>query len=1165
MNPLQVISVAVLRAILKTRGLFQSSSAPPLVRGEHGSPDSLLLTLLEHASDFVTVLNADGTIVFESPAVIRLLGYHQKDIVGRNVFDFIHDDDFQRVFKQFKTGLKTPGFTTNLQCRFRHQNGSWRVLDVTGTNLLHDPAVRGIVVNSRDITEQEKAQKEKTLLSYALQSITEAVVITDLDETLLFVNDAMLKTYGYERKEILGQNNQILRSRRSQSGLGQVIYKATLTGHWSGELIHRRKDGTDFPVQLSTGVIRDEEGNAVALIGVVRDITERKKTEQDLNKTLSLLTATLESTADGILVVDNDGHILSFNKQFAGMWRIPPDILGSGNDESALQFVVSQLKDPDAFLSKVKELYSRPDAESFDTIEFNDGRFFERFSKPQRIGGASVGRVWSFRDVTERRQAEAARLQSEHQFRSLFEESKDAVYISTPEGRFVDVNQACIALFGYASKEEFLEIDITKDLFVDPESRIRYAQILERQGFVKDYLLALKRRDGSAVVVLETGSVVHDEKGQVAAYRGILHDVTHQNRIEKALRENEQRLRDIVEHSSNLFYSHTPGNVLTYVSPQTRQFLDCDPEEALVKWTDFVTENAVNAEGLERTMKAIETGRKQPSYKLELEGMKGRRIWVEVSEAPVVRDGKTVAMVGALTDITERKRAEEQLRKSEARYREFFEDDLTGDFISTPSGKILECNIAFARIFGYPSIEKVLKTNAVSFHANSEARQRFLQLLRERKKLENYEMTGRRIDGKAVHLIENVFGKFNEQGELVELKGYLFDITERKRLEEELRQSQKMESIGTLAGGIAHDFNNILSIIMVSASRVEREKQNREEHQRSIETIIKAVERGSGLTRQLLTFARKTEVSFEPLNVNEVIGELVKLLKETFPKTIILSTDFLESVPLISADRSQLNQAILNLCVNARDAMPQGGVIDIKTRIADRSQIRELKDHVPSSHYVLITVADTGPGMDRSTKDRIFEPFFTTKERGQGTGLGLAVVYGVVKSHSGMIHVESNPGAGTSFQLFFPLVGIQSPRETITEDEPDNAYDGAETVFLAEDEDAVRGGVVETLTAHGYRVITAADGEEALRIFEEQKKAIQVVVMDLGMPKINGLEVIDLILKRDSKVLIIVASGYFDPKVRERLQRLGIRHFIQKPYLPKTLMKSIRNLISGSS
>lgn len=402
------------------------------------------------------------------------------------------------------------------------------------------------------------------------------------------------------------------------------------------------------------------------------------------------------------------------------------------------------------------------------------------------------------------------------------------------------------------------------------------------------------------------------------------------------------------------------------------------------------------------------------------------------------------------------------------------------------------------------------------------------------------------------------------------------ELAERKRAEEELRKSgeqliwsQKMEGIGTLAAGIAHDFNNILGIISGYAYLLKQgldnpEKLNPERLSTRVEAITQAVQRGAGLAKQLLTFARKTDVRFEPLDLNDSIEDLVKMLRATFPKTIEFPLQLDQHLPVISADRSQLHQALLNICINARDAMPDGGTLSISTEPIMGARLRKRFPNVREEQYVCISIADSGIGMDESIRSRIFEPFFTTKEPGKGTGLGLAVVYGIVKNHHGFIDVESERGRGTKFLLYlpFPPSGIETlPVEAKGMGE---VAGGNETILVVEDEVDLREFVKMLLEGKGYRVLTANDGEDAVTVYARHRDEIALVLSDIGLPKLGGWEAYQEMKGLNPKVKAILASGYLEPSLRSEMVQAGVKEVIQKPYVPNEILGKIREVIDSA-
>jgi two-component system, cell cycle sensor histidine kinase and response regulator CckA len=499
------------------------------------------------------------------------------------------------------------------------------------------------------------------------------------------------------------------------------------------------------------------------------------------------------------------------------------------------------------------------------------------------------------------------------------------------------------------------------------------------------------------------------------------------------------------------------------------------------------------------------------------------------------------------------------LGESDERYRRFVTEDFTGMLVMRTDGQIVTCNPAVAGIFGFDSMEEAASANFFGFLRSRQDGIELLETVRQHGMVDRHELEMTQRNGDPVYVVARLIGNFAND-ELTELHVYLFNDTKRKRLEQQLVQAQKMEGLGTLAGGIAHDFNNILAIILGYTNKLESSHAKPHEFPIAIKIIKEAVERGAALVQQLLTSARQTEARLSSVDLNALVRELERMLQATFPKTISFLLELDPDLPLITADKSQIHQVLLNLCVNARDAMPDGGTLKIVTSITPGADLTEMFSGVTAENYACIRVRDTGIGMSRQVKSHIFEPFFTTKERSKGTGLGLSVVYGVVNNHRGFVQVESEPGTGTSFIVYLPVklvaaeqIGgdwIGAPRQDIPQ-----------TILLVEDEEMLRELGVSILESEGFRVLAAKDGVEAVALFESYSDEIGLVVCDLGLPRLGGREAFLKMKETKPGVRAIVASGYLEPTIRSEMLKAGVIDTIQKPYDFNDLLTMIRSII----
>ncbi len=514
-------------------------------------------------------------------------------------------------------------------------------------------------------------------------------------------------------------------------------------------------------------------------------------------------------------------------------------------------------------------------------------------------------------------------------------------------------------------------------------------------------------------------------------------------------------------------------------------------------------------------------------------------------------------------EVEEHRRTAVDLCRAEEKYRDIFDHAVEGIQQTTPDGRLLIANPALAAILGYSSPETLLAAiddigNQV--YADPEDRQRFLALIHANSIAPGFETRFRRRDGELIWVSLNTRIVRDESGAIRYYEGTVADITERKRLEEQLRQAQKMETVGTLTGGIAHDFNNVLSAIIGFGSLLEMKLDKADPLYGNVTQILAAADRAANLTRSLLVFSRKQPMEMHPVDLNGILQGMEKMLRRLLPELIILEFDLKDEALTIRADSGQIEQVLLNLVTNARDALPKGGRVTIKAlRVEIDQAFRQAHGFGQVGPHVLLSCIDNGQGMDEKVRQHIFEPFFTTKEVGKGTGLGLAVCHGIVEQHQGHINCYSEPGGGTTFRIYLPLVEA-APAAGATAD-AEVVPGGTETILVAEDEETVRRLTTTILEEAGYRVLAAADGCEAVARCREEGREIDLCLFDLVMPRKGGWEAFQEVRTLLPGLKILFTSGY-QPEGEQKEALLGSgAGFIAKPVFPKDLLKKVRELL----
>jgi PAS domain S-box-containing protein len=921
-----------------------------------------------------------------------------------------------------------------------------------------DGTLSGYRGSDIDITERKQAedalreseQKYRTII----ENMQEGYHEVDLKGKFTFFNESMRKIIGYEREELLGMNNRQYADEENTRKVYQVYNRVYRTGepvkNFEWQII--RKDGERRDIEVSISLIRDVEGHPTGFRGIVRDTTERKRTEETIKKREAKISSIFRAAPVGIGMVINR-VIKEINDSLCAM---------TGYDEKELLEKDARILYPsdEDYEFVGREKYRQIAQKATGTVETRwrrkDGRIIDIILSSTAVdpNDQSQGVTFTALDITEHKRAEQEIKEAETRYRSIFENAMEGIYRSTPDGKFIHVNPAMASIYGYESPEDMVQSvsDISTQVYENLNDRKFFIETLGKRGYIEKYEYKVRKKNGNIIWVSNNARAVRDNDGNILHYEGLVQDITERKKMEEALRASEEKYRFITERMSDVIWTLDSNLAVQYVSPSVSKALGFTSEERM-KQTLFERITPESFKKVQEVLK-FETQRDRESdvdpdravtLELEYYHKSGSTVWHETVVSSI-RDaeGNITGFHGASRDVTERKKME----------------------------------------------------------------------------------------------------------------------AERKGLEERLRRAEKMEAIGTLAGGIAHDFNNILSAIMGYTEMAIQGLDENSPLRRYLDQVFKAAERARDLVKQILAFSRQSEEKPRPLRISPIIKEVLKLLRASVPSTIKIRQNIHEDRDTVFADPAQIHQVLMNLCTNAAHAMQgrQGelNVSLVPVNIEPPDNLIIHHDLSPGKHLRL-TVSDTGAGIDNEVMDRIFDPFFTTKKPGEGTGLGLSVVYGIVKSYGGAISVQSEVGKGTEFNVYLPLLTEVEAKQEAKDKTP--IPGGKERILFVDDEAALVQLAAGTLSGLGYEVVGRTSSLEALELFRTRPDWFDLVITDMTMPNMAGSELAQRFMRLRPDIPVILCTGFSEAMTQEKAKAIGVREFIMKPIVQRQIAEAIRRVL----